>query len=210
MQKRMLAKVRADNAQAQAVDEKVRQVKEELARTESAAQELKAELDERAAGGHSEKDKYEKLYARDREMSEFIEQFEGTKTELGTETSSTQERIVALLAHIASGLEAETSMPDQAKAKALSEEASFKAKQLESSQQTYARLMAEKDQRAAEVEKISSLDTKMQLELSTLGNKMAAMRQEMVDLEDLDGLRSRATSTNQWLQEQVINFMSSL
>jgi hypothetical protein len=203
MQKRMLAKVRADNAQAQAAEEKVRQVKEELRRTEAAAAELKADLDERAAGGSSEKDKYEKLYARDREMSEFIAGFEPTKAELGGETAATQGRIVALLAHIAGGLESESSMPDQAKAKALTEEASFKAKQLESSQQTYVRLAAERDQRAAEVEKIATLDVKMQLELSSLGAKLGAMRHEMVALEDLEGLRTRAAHTMHWLQEQV-------
>ena len=37
--------------------------------------ELAADLAERSSGGASEKDKYEKLYARDREMTEFIDRF---------------------------------------------------------------------------------------------------------------------------------------
>jgi predicted nucleic acid-binding Zn-ribbon protein len=57
MQKRMVAKVRADNAQSQAVDERIRNAKEELKKCEQVSAELSADLEERNSGGNSEKDK---------------------------------------------------------------------------------------------------------------------------------------------------------
>ena len=57
MQKRVLAKVRADNAAAQQVDDSVRQIKEETRRAEQTSAELTADLAERNSGGSSEKDK---------------------------------------------------------------------------------------------------------------------------------------------------------
>jgi len=203
MQKRMLAKVRSDNSMAQQVDERVRQTKEEFRRVTQTVAELTADLAERNNGGNSEKDKYEKLYARDREMTEFIDKFDAAKTELVAETEGTQARIVALLEHISQGLESEGSMPDQARAEEMSEEATFKAKQLESSQATMARLMAEKEQRAQEVEKIASLDEKIKIELSTLSAKMDAMRSEMGAFDDLDGLRDKAQESKAFLHAQI-------
>jgi len=203
MQKRMLAKVRADNAQAQGVDERVRVLAEECRKAELTSEELSAELSDRAQGGNSEKDKYEKLYARDREMSEFIEQFESSKQELGTETGDTQARIVALLEHISQGLDAEQSMPDQEAFAKNREDATFKERQLESSKSTMERLSSQREQRQLELEKVANLDEKIKVELGSLTGKMEAMRSEMGSFDDLDGLREGAQRSKQWLQTTV-------
>jgi intraflagellar transport protein 74 len=203
MQKRMLSKVRTDNAATLAMDERIKSLKEELRKAEQTSAELSADLAERNSGGNGEKDKYEKLYARDREMTEFIEKFEESKRSLVAETDATQGRIVGLLEHISSGIESEVSMPDQARAKEMSEEATFKERQLESSQSTMARLVAEKEQRAAEMDKITNLDEKIKIELGSLTAKMGCMTDEMRSLDDLDALRARAADTKAYLQEQT-------
>jgi intraflagellar transport protein 74 len=117
MQKRMVAKVRADNSQAQSVDECIRVAKEDLRKSEQVSAELSADLEDRNSGGNSEKDKYEKLYARDNDMTESINKFDGEKKELDKETEETQNRIVKLLAHISTGVESQSSMPTEARAK---------------------------------------------------------------------------------------------
>mmetsp|Transcript_7231 Transcript_7231/g.16552 ORF Transcript_7231/g.16552 Transcript_7231/m.16552 type:complete len:611 (+) Transcript_7231:180-2012(+) len=206
MQARMLAKVRSDNAQAQAIDDRVGAVKEELRKAEQTMAELTADLAERNSGGNSEKDKYEKLYARDREMTDFIDKYEETKGELEGEKQATEGRIVALLEHISQGLNSEQSMPDQALAKQMSEEASFKERQLESSQATMARLVAEKEQRMSEMDKIANLDEKIKIELASLGSKMHAMKAEMGAFDDLDGLRDKAANTKVYLQQQAESY----
>ena len=57
-------------------------------------------------------------------------------------------------------------MPTQQRLREMKEEATFKEKQLESSQQTMQRLQNERKQRLAEMEKIRNLDEKIQLELA--------------------------------------------
>ena len=73
MQQRMLAKVRADNTAATAMDERIKLLQEEVRKSESALADITQDLADRNNGGNSDKDKYEKLYQRDREMTEFIE-----------------------------------------------------------------------------------------------------------------------------------------
>ena len=85
----------------------------------------------------------------------------------------------------------------------MSEEASFKERQLESSQATMARLVAEKEQRMSEMDKIANLDEKIKIELASLGSKMHAMKAEMGAFDDLDGLRDKAANTKVYLQQQA-------
>ena len=206
MQQRMLAKVRADNTAATAMDERIKLLQEEVRKSESALADITQDLADRNNGGNSDKDKYEKLYQRDREMTEFIDQFEGSKGELVREMEETQERVVGLLEHISNGIESEGSMPDQARVKEMNDEATFKERQLESSQATMARLLQEKDQKTAEMEKIKSLDEKIQIELGSLAQKMDSMQEEMGAFDDLEGLRGAASESKQYLHQQIDSY----
>ena len=82
----------------------------------------------------------------------------------------------------------------------MKDEATFKEKQLESSQQTMQRLQNERMQRLAEMEKIRNLDEKIQLELLSLSQKMEMMQGEMCEFEDIDGLSRRAPQTVEYLR----------
>lgn len=206
MQQRMLAKVRADNAAASQMDDRIRMLREETQKQEQALSDLNADLTERNNGGQNEKDKYEKLYQRDREITEFIDKFDETKGELVREQEETQQRIVGLLEHISQGLESEGSMPDQARVKEMTLEASFKEQQLESSQATMQRLLQERETRVQEMEKIATLDQKISVELDTLHQKMESMQQEMTAFDDLEGLRRSAAESKAYLQEQMESY----
>jgi intraflagellar transport protein 74 len=88
----------------------------------------------------------------------------------------------------------------------MSEEATFKEKQLESSQATMARLQAERQQRLSDIDKITNLDEKIKLELGSLSAKMAAMQEEMIAFDDLEYPRRKANETKAYLQEQMENY----
>merc|ERR1719284_1338927 len=123
------------NGQVQELDAKQKELKEGKAGLEKQLQELSNELAERK-GESGEKDKYEKLHQRDEEMTQFIAEFELTRSSTIPDQQTTQDTIVALLEHVSSSLAAEQDMPTQQRLKEMKEEATFKEKQLESSQQT--------------------------------------------------------------------------
>lgn len=157
--------------------------------------ELHDEFKERKGESGGDKDKYEKLRQRDDEMSSFISQFEATRTSTLRDQQQTQDVIVALLEHVSQGLEQQHSMPSQQRLREMRDEATFKERQLESSQQTTQRLIQERKQREAEMIKIENLDEKIQIELSSLQQKMEVMRSDMTEFDDVEGLRHRAAAT---------------
>ena len=136
-------------------------------------------------------------------MTEFIDGFEETKRAIVAEQKEAQETIVGLLAHISKGLESEGSMPSQERLQEMHDEASFKERQLESSQATMQRLQKEREQRLEEMEKIRNLDEKIRVELDLLRSKMQSMSEEVVAFDDLDGLRRRAAETKAYLNQQL-------
>jgi intraflagellar transport protein 74 len=94
-------------------------------------------------------------------------------------------------------------MPDQEAFAKNREDATFKERQLESSQATMERLRGEREQRSGELEKVQNLDEKIKVELASLSGKMVAMRGEMGAFDDLDGLREGAQSSKAWLQTTI-------
>ena len=82
-------------------------------------------------------------------------------------------------------------LPTQERLEEMKDEVSFKTKQLETSQQTMARLQDQRVKRIEEMEKIDSLDEKIGVELKQLQEKMETMKGEMSGFEDIEGLRKQ-------------------
>merc|ERR1712176_367000 len=103
--------------------------------------------------------------------------------------------ITSLLEHISRTLEEQDSIPTQQRLLEMRDEATFKERQLESSQETTSRLIMERKQRETELLKIETLDEKIQAELTSLQQRMDLMRSDMIEFDNVDGLRHRASAT---------------
>mmetsp|Transcript_36578 Transcript_36578/g.113167 ORF Transcript_36578/g.113167 Transcript_36578/m.113167 type:complete len:359 (-) Transcript_36578:207-1283(-) len=175
-------------------DEVSKELRDQIAVLKTQLTEFHDELKERKVESGSDRDKYEKLRQRDDEMSLFISQFEATHGSTAQDQMQAQDAIVALLEHISQGLEQQKSMPSQQGLREMRDEASFKERQLESSQETTRRLVQERAQREKEMAKIDTLDEKIQIELVSLEQKMEVMRSDMVEFDNIEGLRQRAAA----------------
>jgi len=204
---RVLAKVKEDNRRIAELDQKGRALSEEIARQRRQLQDLSSDISNKE-GGDSNKTKYERLSQRDAEMTAFISKFDETKQAIVEDTMKTQDTIVALLEHISQGLDAEHNMPSADKLEEMKEEAKFKEKQLETSQMTMARLRQEKEKRLQEMEKINTLDEKIAEELRSLNDKMDSMRKEVIEFEDIEGLKTKAQNTKNYLVDMMEKYKS--
>jgi len=204
MQKRMLAKVKADNKQSGEMDEIIKSLKADKTRANQTLEELAQDLSDRNNG--KEKNKYEKLYQRDREMTEFIDGFEEEKKNIVGDQDMTQQNIVGLLEHISLGLEHEGSMPTRDQLKKMTDEASFKERQLGTSQATMERLRSEHKQKLIEIQKIETLDDKISNELKSLHQKMTSMRGEVTVFEDIDSMHQEASECKTYLEKQLDSY----
>jgi intraflagellar transport protein 74 len=193
---RLLAKVKEDNVRMQVVDKELKQLEEENAARRKTIAELKADTDERR-GEAGDSAKYELLFKRDQEMTEFIDRFDEMKdkevsesAELAqalyarhdlfvlqlSEQNRVQNTIVALLEHISEGMDREKNMPTREQAEEMKEEYSDKSRELKAAHMTQERLQEELQLRQTELEKISTLDVKIAAELKSLKEKMVTMK----------------------------------
>eukprot|EP00903_Cladosiphon_okamuranus_P005511 g5491.t1 len=196
---RLLSKVKADQERLKQLDARTAETNQLIATMKQRVEDLEADLQADRKGGVAQ-NKVEVLQKRDKEMTEFMDQFEQTKEEALSDQRTTRTTIVGLLEHISTGLESQHNVPDKGRMREMEDEKSFKEKQLKSAEATMRRLHQGKEKRLQEMEKVKTLDEKIPLELANLKEKMARMSGEMREFEDIDGLRDEAARTKEHLQ----------
>ncbi|GMH77967.1 hypothetical protein TL16_g10678 [Triparma laevis f. inornata] len=200
---RLLDKVKEDNRKTTELESRCKEIDAEMRKCKRQHQELQTDLEDREKGNVNKNDshKYELLFQRDAEMSEFLQNYDSQRDETLKDQEATKQTIVALLEHISSGIGSSEEMPSAERLEEMKDEVSFKTKQLETSQQTMARLQQQRAKRIQEMQKINTLDQKIGIELEQLNGKMVSMKDEMKGFEDIEGLRGRATFTKDELEK---------
>jgi len=198
----LLQKVKGDNAEIAEAEKKV-------AETQEALRKGRAHLASLKSGGDSADDpkaaKQQELFARDKEMSELIDNFDEQKAAEEKKTAAAQSEIVRLLQSISRKtefLENANNMSTQ-KLTEIKADLDFKQIQMDNSANTSSRLAQELDKRKLELEKINTLDSKINTEIKQLDEKMATMKSELKVFIDLKALKSECTSTRDDLTAQI-------
>lgn len=196
----LLAKVKDDKAKMVALDGVLQTAVAEKQELTNALADIQSELDERASGSDPAQ-KYEALFAKDKEMTTFIETFPAKREAEVQAQRTAQNVIVQLLEHIASGMAKEDKLPgtDAMNLEEMRHDLTFKERQLESSLTTKQRLTMELQKRQAELDKVNTLDGKIALELTDLTQKMDTMKTDMTEFGKLDALQEVHAQTKQHL-----------
>lgn len=203
---KMLARAREDNQRLVTLTDRLKDVQEEVARKRKVASDLSLDLEERK-GEAGDTKKYEVLYQRDQEMTEFIEAFPETREAAVREQKAAQEKITALLTHISTDLERQSNLPSRQRVSAMREDLSFRTRVMESAQTTHQRLLQELAKRNSELEKIDTLDEKITVELKSLRSKITSMQTEMPVLADLDALRTKSEQAKRALTSTKARYL---
>jgi len=195
----LLKKVKTISATIKETEQKLEEQEDANEASSRALDELTTDIEERKGESNDSK-KYEVLFQRDKEMSEFIDNFQDTRRAQLEDQDKTKQMVVALLEHISTDLNRQNNMPTQESVKAMREDLSFKKRQVDASQSTQQRLQQELAKRNQELEKIDGLDTKIHTELATLKKRIETMHQEMIEFENIGKLRAQAQSTGKKLR----------
>jgi len=197
---KLLAKVKDTNQEIRELKLQCEVVIKENDGLRSNLEGLTRDIEDRKGDGADNSKKYEVLFKRDKEMTDFIDKFsEEKEKELKSQTES-QQMIVALLQHISDDLARQHNLPSEAKVNAMREDLSFKKRQVDASETTHQRLQQELQKRQIELEKINGLDKKITVELTSLAEKMSMMQSELPELKDVEGLKTRARDTSTMLK----------
>ncbi|KAF4318181.1 hypothetical protein BBO99_00007432 [Phytophthora kernoviae] len=196
----LLAKVKDDKSKMEALEGVLQEAAAEKQELNKALADLQSDLDERASGSDPAH-KYEALFAKDKEMTEFLELFPAKKEAEVQSQRAAQGVIIQLLEHISAGMAKEDKLPgtNAANLEEMRKDLTFKERQLESSVTTKQRLTMELQKRQAELDKVNTLDAKIALELSSLLQKVDTMTADMTEFGKLDSLQEVHAQTKQHL-----------
>lgn len=161
---------------------------------------------EQRRNGQGDGDKYEELFKHDAKMTAVLDSFPGARQRELDAQARHRETVVALLEHVSGEIEREHAMPTKEQAKKMATDMDEKKFELGASKTTMERLREELRKRQSELSKITTLDEKIQLELSSLRAKMSTMKAELEVYEDLDALRKQSEETTATLSEQKLAY----
>lgn len=180
----LLTKVKTDNAEIVAAEKRNQELKLENEKLRAQIREVTADAQERKDEG-SDQQKYEILFTKDQEMTQFIEGFDQSKQEEENKMKAKQEGIVRILENISKSLGLPTDISPEAHLRDMEVELDFKNRQLANSETTQNRLEAELAKREGELEKIESLDVKISLELQQVEAKQKQYETDIEEKYDL-------------------------
>lgn len=175
---RLLAKVKEDNSVIQNTEKRIREVKKMIENYERQLREMSSEDSENKATDQ-DKQKYEILYQRDKEMSEFIDGFESTRTNELNQMHQIEKRIVTLLEELSRNIVQGAELPSVEEFNKLRGDEAFKEGQFEKAQGTLQRIQAEYEQRLAELRNLDTLEENITKQTKVLKEKMARMQSEV-------------------------------
>jgi len=180
----LLAKVKSDNAEIVTAEKRNSELKLENERLRAQIREVATDAQERKDEG-SDQQKYEILFTKDQEMTQFIEGFDDNKAEEEKKMSDKQASIVRCLESISKSLGLPSDVSPEAHLRDMEDELGFKKTQLINSETTQSRLEAELAKREGELEKIESLDVKISMELQQVEAKMQQYEHDIETKYDL-------------------------
>ena len=183
---RMLAKVKEDNQAISAMTQKI----QDLSNRVNEIQTEMADLDEDEDDGNDEKRrKYQELVKRDEDMEKFFGQFDKLKSDENERLAEMERNIVAALEGVSSDLARSGNMPqrkDVADERKLLE---LRQKEMSKSESTARTLQEKRARLQKDMANVNQLESKIQIEMEQLDEKINMMTQELVTYNDIDGLR---------------------
>jgi intraflagellar transport protein 74 len=137
----LLSKVKEDNAKIALLEKSLKTTNDEMSNMRRLIGDHEEQLEQRKSdeGTHQ---KYEVLFQRDQEMTQFIENYDETEKKGLQEQKDTQQVIVQLLEAMSKDLGRQNNMPTVAQVSEMQSDLTFKERQLKASQSTQERLEA--------------------------------------------------------------------
>lgn len=198
---KLMTKVKTETLEIENVQKQIEEANLEVKRLKDTVITLDTDLLE-YKGERAEK--YKELEAKDREMQEFISNFDPARASLIEQLAAAEASIVGRLERTGKNLHFLETLQgtSQEQVKEMQGDLDFKKKQLDYSMSTHQRLKNELELRRKELEKVSTLDTKIATELAAVVEKVRQQEEELVTFGDLQRLTQAAERRRRELTAQ--------
>ncbi|CAK72779.1 unnamed protein product (macronuclear) [Paramecium tetraurelia] len=175
---RLLNKIKDDNAFIQNSEKRVREIRRNIENYEKRLRELQTELEDKKSQ-EQDKQKYEILYQRDQEMTDYINNFDKTRQQELEKVNAVEQAIVELLGQSSRIVQDIKTIPSLTDYAGLSAEVDYKDNQVKDSEMTLKKLQGVYEQTIQDLKKIERAEEQLPIELQQYKQKCKQMQDEI-------------------------------
>jgi intraflagellar transport protein 74 len=175
---RLRNRIKQDHSEILHCEKKITELKKIIDTYQKNINELESDLVEQKTD-QDEAHKYEALHKRDREMTQFMETFDETKETESQQLTQLEGTITTLLEHMSKSISKSSALPSRGDVSNMKGDLAYTKGLVEDSENTYARVKVELEQRQADLDKINTLEGKIERENKNMDEKLKTMQDEM-------------------------------
>ena len=125
--------------------------------------------------------KYEILYQKEKEINEFTVKYEEEKTQYERDLADNQKIIFALLEHMQKNMARQNRLPSHDQVDEMRKDLNFKQRQLNDAEMTAAKLQVEVEARTSDLEKIRTLEDRIEKEMQSVAEGINHMENDLAN-----------------------------
>ena len=198
--------IRADNAAIQEAEAEAQRLQREIRKGESKLQGVRVDLGEKEGAGLDRADKYDKLLAQERELVDFIDNFESNRAAAQNDIAARRRGHRRVVGEDVEASLPRRDVPDRARFEEMAAELEYKKTQAGHAETTNDRLREERELRIAELAKIDTLDEKIDAELEGLARRSEELESELANFGDAESIRVEAEAIKEQLERDKTSF----
>ncbi|KAM3138162.1 hypothetical protein pb186bvf_009835 [Paramecium bursaria] len=205
---KLLARIKDDNAYIQNAEKKVREIRRNIENYEKRLRELVVEAEDKKSQ-ESDKQKYEILYQRDQEMTEYIKNFDKLRSQELDKIEALEGTIVELLQEASKIAFSIKQVPQLTDFKDLQDELESKNQQKEDSEMTLKKAQYLQEQTQQDLKKLLDAEVNLPKEYDALENKYNNMQDEIHNkFNNIEKQKEIAEQKKQKLKKQKDELLS--
>ena len=208
--KHLLDKVKKCDTQQKHIDKKIAAVQSEIDTLVNEQSQLQTQLRLNSYTPKKESKTIELLYERDDEQKKFIADVPKLKAQIEEDIAHLTASIQTLEQEIDKQKGAELQLPSKDELDLMKDEVDFTSKHLSNNKNTWSLLQRQKKAREAELQKILSLEDKIDAELNDIETKTSMMKAEMSEFESPDELQASADAKRDDLIEVIEEYTQKI
>ncbi|MFT7810493.1 intraflagellar transport protein 74 homolog [Arapaima gigas] len=196
----LLRQVKEDNQEMVSMEQQLTHVQLKTSKVNEEIQQLDNDIEGHEGEQHQ---KYKELKKKEENMDNFLESFEDTKAKEQERNIQIQAAIVALLEHTSRSMNRKNQIPSVSanELKSMQEDLILKETEMQKSQNTAQALMSESQKLQQDLQKVEKLESKINMELSSLKEKIRHMSEGLRTYNNLNEFKAAVEEKKKKLLE---------
>ncbi|XP_059142911.1 intraflagellar transport protein 74 homolog [Physella acuta] len=195
---KLLKQVKEDNQEIASMERQTREIQEKIDQMQEDIQQLDQDIEENQGERNQ---KYKELKKREESMDDFLNTFDGNKSEEMMKISQLERAVVTLLENMSRNMGRFTHLPTPKELMSLKADLQFKEDERQKSERTTIGLASEREKLQHDLQKMEQFEEKLNEELVVLREKVVEMEKSLDVYSDLDKLKVDSEAKKQKLLE---------